>query len=549
MAETKQFYYAHKAMQKDAVAATTFGGEVLETRRVCVDSSSSSESGTSTGPTRRRKFLVAQAKRRDRKDCSDKEGKDCSDKEAKDCSDKEAKDCSDKEAKDCLEKEANDCSDKEAIEDMEAPGVGKRQPSKVRQSPRTRADAATSDAVAARTKLPPSEVRSTETAVVTVSMNRRRSSSRSPPRKEERSCKTKAVAAKKKPRQSISSLPSALPPVVERKHIKARADLQHKQRVVEPAFGDSSSEDQRACRSRGAPVKGSLKYGRVHESVQPARRRDDGHTRHQRRGTQDLQKKRARWPDMRSRSPVDARSCRKPLPRSSSSVSPPKKAPLESPPKKARLIPARRPQLRAPSALPQERYVQLEERAEPLDLVPSRLSDAFGAESTTWAPHSVQSRPPWQSTLRRISNLMFVTSYVAESADIACFTTWLGQMGHHCNVILCQSKQSAVAEWLMQCTHGGWTEEQEEFLRLRRVVLVTARVYIVLKKHRVQLVKMKEVFNFDDMTFAVAEIKIHDRCANAMRECSTKVGVGVAYVLPQSRKMPELIMEKCPIQC
>ena len=288
----------------------------------------------------------------------------------------------------------------------------------------------------------------------------------------------------------------------------------------------------------------SSQHGRVHESVQPACRRDDGHARHHRRGTQELQKNYDHLPDVRYRSPVDARSCRKPLPRSSSRESPPKKAPSrESPPKKARLIPAKRPQSRASVALPQERYVQSEERAEPLDCVSWRRSDAFGAESTTRAPDSVQSRPLWQSTLRRISNLMFVTSYVAESADIASFTKWLGKMGYHCNVILCQSSTSAVAEWLMQCTHQGSTE-QKEFLRLRRVVFVTARVYIVLMRHRVQLVILKEVFNLEDQTFAVAKLTIHDRCAQSMHERSTTVGVGIVHVLPLLRKMPEWVIQK-----
>ena len=159
---------------------------------------------------------------------------------------------------------------------------------------------------------------------------------------------------------------------VERRHIKPRADLQHKQRVVRVPFGySSSSGDERACRSRGTHVRRSVEHGRVHESVQPACRRDDGHTRHHRRGTQELRKNWVRWPDVRSLSPVDARSCRKPLPRSSSRVSPPKKAPSrESPPKKIRLIPARRPQSRTSVALSQERYVELEERAEPLASVP-----------------------------------------------------------------------------------------------------------------------------------------------------------------------------------
>ena len=405
---------------------------------------------------------------------------------------------------------------------------------------------ATSKAIAQKRKLSPSQDRSPSQSRYrrrsslrsrnrrrspSQSRNRRRSSLRSPPRKEERSRKTNAVAVNKKQRQSTSSSPPAPCSFVERRHIKPRADLQHKQRVVQVPFGHSSSSgDERAFRSRGTHDRRSVKHGRVHL---PACRRDDGHTRHHRRGTQELQKKRNYWQDVRS-----------PPKKAPSRESPPKKAPSrESPPKKARLIPARRPQLRAPSALPQERYVQLEERAEPLDLVPSRLSDAFGAESTTWAPHSVQSRPPWQSTLRRISNLMFVTSYVAESADIACFTKWLGKEGYHCNVILCQSSNSAVAEWLMQRSHGGSTE-QEELLRFRRIVFVTARVYIVLMEHRVQMVQVKEVFNFDNMTFAVAQIAIHDRCATSMHERSTTVGVGVVSVLPQLRKMPEWLMQK-----
>ena len=102
----------------------------------------------------------------------------------------------------------------------------------------------------------------------------------------------------------------------------------------------------------------------------------------------------------------------------------------------------------------------------------------------------------------------------------------------------------------MQCSHGGNTEEQGNFLargdeRERRVVFVTAGVYLVLKTHRVECVRIKEIFNFDDTIFAVAEMKLHDRCAKSMHEHSTKVGLGVSYnVLPQSRMMPESIMEK-----
>ena len=94
----------------------------------------------------------------------------------------------------------------------------------------------------------------------------------------------------------------------------------------------------------------------------------------------------------------------------------------------------------------------------------------------------------------------------------------------------------------MQRTHGGSTEK--DCLCHRRVVFVTARVYIVLMEHRVQMVKVKEVFNFDNMTFAVAQIAIHDRCATSMHECSTTVGIGVVLVLPQLRKLPEWLMQK-----
>ena len=66
----------------------------------------------------------------------------------------------------------------------------------------------------------------------------------------------------------------------------------------------------------------------------------------------------------------------------------------------------------------------------------------------------------------------------------------------------------------------------------------------MLMEHRVQMVKVKEVFNFDNMTFAVAQIAIHDRCATSMHECSTTVGIGVVLVLPQLRKLPEWLVQK-----
>ena len=96
----------------------------------------------------------------------------------------------------------------------------------------------------------------------------------------------------------------------------------------------------------------------------------------------------------------------------------------------------------------------------------------------------------------------------------------------------------------MQCTHGGSTQEQKELLCTKQVVFVTPCVYIVLMKHRVEFVKMKEVFNFDDMTFAVTEIAIHDRCAQSMHRRSTTVGVGVVYVPPQLLSMPEWLSDK-----
>ena len=493
----------------DAVAATTFGGDVLDSRRVMVESSSSSEGESSTGPTRR-SILVAKAKERYGKHCSDKEGKDCSDKEAKDCSDKEAKDCS--------EKEANDCSDKEAIEDIEAPGVGKRQPSKVRQSPRTRADAATSDAVAARTKLPPSEVRSTETAVVTVSMNRRRS------------CKTKAVEhikawADLQHKQRVVQTTFGDSSSADERACRSRGTLQHRQGVVQTKFGDSSSGEERACRSRGTHVKGYPKHGRVHDSVQTACRRDDRHTRHHRRRTQDSQKKWVHWPDVRSLPPVDARSGRQPLPSSFARELPPKKTRLIA--TAAREKRSERPQSRTSVALPQERHVQLEERAEPWD-----------AESTTWALDSVQSRPPF-STLSRIFNLVFVTSYVADSVDIVCFRKWLLGSSHHCIVILCESRESEVAEWLMACRQGGSDEQEVAFLQQRKVTVVTTRDFVVTKSHKVELIELKQFFEYDSVMFAVADILIHDKCATAMHGRSTKVGVGVLHVLPQLRQMPD----------
>ena len=197
-------------------------------------------------------------------------------------------------------------------------------------------------------------------------------------------------------------------------------------------FGYSTSGDERACRSRGTRVRGSLKFVRVHASVH-------------------------HWaPSIASRSVslVDARSRREPLPESFSS---------ESPPEIPRLIPAaarekrsERPQLRGSVALLQERYPQtqlrqLEERAEPLHSVPWRPLVGFGAESTTWAPPQSRSEC-WQPMHYRISNLVFGTSYVGDVADMGSFKDWLIKTPHHCHVILCQSIYSAVAEWLNECS-------------------------------------------------------------------------------------------------
>ena len=125
--------------------------------------------------------------------------------------------------------------------------------------------------------------------------------------------------------------------------------------------------------------------------------------------------------------------------------------------------------------------MQLEERAEPFNSTPWRLSAGLGAESTTWAPDSVQSRPPWQSTLPRIFNLVFVTSYVADSVDIVCFRNWLLNSSHHCHVILCESKSSAVSKWLTACTSGGRDEQELAFLDAWTVSFITLRDFVVTK--------------------------------------------------------------------
>ena len=114
--------------------------------------------------------------------------------------------------------------------------------------------------------------------------------------------------------------------------------------------------------------------------------------------------------------------------------------------------------------------MELEERAEPWD-----------AESTTWALDSVQSRPPWRSTLSRIFNLVFVTSYVADSVDIVSFKKWLLGSLLHCIVILCESSESEVAEWLMACRHGGSDEQELAFLDAWTVSFITLRDFVVTK--------------------------------------------------------------------
>ena len=131
MADTKQFNYADKAMQKDtmlgpessqtAVAATKFGGEVLQTRPACCDNSSSSYESVSDTSSQhiqsknRRRLIVARAEQR--------EGN--------------------------VDRSVNEAV--AAMKAIEATAV---------ESRRTSAAAATSKAIAARRKLPPSEDRS-----------------------------------------------------------------------------------------------------------------------------------------------------------------------------------------------------------------------------------------------------------------------------------------------------------------------------------------------------------------------------------------------------
>ena len=336
---------------------------------------------------------------------------------------------------------------------------------------------------------------------------RRPSSSRSPSREQERSRKTKAVAAPRKRRQSISRSPPAPSSFVERKHIQPRRDLQQKQRVREPAFGYSSSGDERACRSGGMRVRGSLKPVRVHESAQPACSRDGGHTEGRSRGTRVFKKCRAYSIDSRDVSPVAARRER------SASESPP------TPRLVARENCSSLPQLREP----EESALLLRPRS------PLQMHSA---------PQSTPVDDPQSTSMHcRIPNLMFGTSYVANLADLAGFEQWLGARTHHCHVILCESSHSAVAEWLKVCSGA------KNVVAHKKIISITNRVYLVL--NGVTLTGVKQVLNCDDMTYAVAEINIHDRSTAPWHGGGTAVAVAIVHVLPQlTQELPDWLLEK-----
>ena len=336
---------------------------------------------------------------------------------------------------------------------------------------------------------------------------RRPSSSRSPSREQERSRKTKAVAAPRKRRQSISRSPPAPFSFVERKHIQPRRDLQQKQRVREPAFGYSSSGDERACRSGGMRVRGSLKPVRVHESAQPACSRDGGHTEDRSRGTRVFKKCRAYSIDSRDVSPVAARRER------SASESPP------MPRLVARENCSSLPQLREP----EESALLLRPRA------PLQMHSA---------PQSTPVDDPQSTSMHcRIPNFFFGTSYVADLADLAGFEQWLVARTHHCHVILCESSHSAVAEWLKVCSGA------KNVVANKKIISITNRVYLVL--NGCTLTGVKQVLNCDDMTYAVAEINIYDRSAAPWHGGGTAVAVAIVHVLPQlPQELPDWLLQK-----
>ena len=342
-------------------------------------------------------------------------------------------------------------------------------------------------------------------------LKRRKSSSRSPSRKQERSRQTKAVAASSKRRQSISRSPPA-PHVVERK----------KQRVVYLPFGySSSSGDERACRSGGMRVKGSLSKQYT--------KGDGGHAKGDCRDTREYKNQRARSIDSRGVSSVDARSrCQKERGLSSSESPMTRMTRVLTEAGRAR---ERKPQVElAPACVVRGRSPQV-----------SRTHEEAAASShlVPWRP--VVDDAEANSSQVRIHNLVFGTSYVADLADLQQFRNWLAATPQHCHVILCQTERSAVADWLRLCSRGRCDDQGLPF---KSVALVTNRIYLVLKANFCTLKSLPVVFaNLDDKDFAVAQIQLHNN--TAPWHGGTAVAVAIVYILPHlPTVMPEWLMSK-----
>ena len=340
---------------------------------------------------------------------------------------------------------------------------------------------------------------------------RRPSSSRSPSREQERSRKTKAVAAPRKRRQSISRSPPA-PHVVERK----------KQRVVYLPFGYSnSSGDERACRSGGMRVKGSLSKQYT--------KGDGGHAKGDCRDTREYKNQRARSIDSRGVSSVDARSrCQKERGLSSSESPMTRMTRVLTEAGRAR---ERKPQVElAPACVVRGRSPQV-----------SRTHEEAAASShlVPWRP--VVDDAEANSSQVRIHNLVFGTSYVADLADLQQFRNWLAATPQHCHVILCQTERSAVADWLRLCSRGRCDDQGLPF---KSVAFVTNRIYLVLKANFCTLKSLPVVFaNLDDKDFAVAQIQLHNN--TAPWHGGTAVAVAIVHILPHlPTVMPEWLMSK-----
>ena len=365
---------------------------------------------------------------------------------------------------------------------------------------------------------PPSHRKSTAVAdtqqrtTAIAALKRRKSSSRSPSRKQERSRQTKAVAASSKRRQSISRSPPA-PHTVERK----------KQRVVDLPYGYSSSGDERACRSGGMRVKGSLSKQYT--------KGDGGHAKCDCRDTREYKKQRARSIDSRGVSSVDARSRCKKAREVSSSESPMPRVLIEAGQEKPPLRPQLRAQLRASGVAVTPACV----------LVPRSPHEEAAASS-----HLVPWRPPVDdaeanSSQVRIHNLVFGTSYVADLADLQQFRNWLAATPQHCHVILCQTERSAVADWLRLCSRGRCDDQGLPF---KSVAFVTNRIYLVLMTNFCTVKGFPVVFaNLDDKAFAVAQLQIHNN--TAPWHGGTAVAVAIVHILPHlPTVMPEWLMRK-----